>query len=141
VVDSNLGRFDRNYRQLVWVDAFGSNTDPATVAVVFIKETFGLTASTWNPSVTRPCRLVGGSMTSVCGADVTPGDWNVDFHLNESATVLASASYPCTTSLNGTRLDWDKQVFCEAGDRWFIEADGPSKSTVILRATLEFELL
>jgi hypothetical protein len=137
---SGLGRNDKNYRQKTWQEIYGAVAG-ATTAVAYVMEGIGITAATWNPSVPRACRLSAGSITSQSGGDTVKGDWTLSFFINESATASATATFPGTTTLQGTVLDWDSTVLMQPGDRWYISAAGPERNTLITRVTLEFEIL
>jgi len=140
-VADQLGRLDRNYRDKVWQVVYGADANAGVTTVFFTMESLGLSPTTWNPSVPRACRLSGGCIRNQVGSVGTAGDWTLNFYLNDGVVASATATFSATTTKQTEPLNWSTDLLLDPLDSWWIAAVGPSRTTVILRVTLEFELL
>lgn len=101
-----------------------------------------ITPLSWCPAFPRAAKALRAAITAQCAADTTPGNWTLRLRKNESfVTDEATISFGLTTTLTKTAAVWSSQVVFEAGDTYYIVADGPSKTDVLCRFVLEWEVL
>jgi hypothetical protein len=136
------GRESKFDRMLVHHFAYGDAIGPGTTQVLFQMDNQSITPFSWCPALPRAAKAVRVAVTSQCAVNTTPGNWTLRLRKNESVVAdEATFSVAVTTALATTVGPWSAEALFQAGDRYYIVADGPSKDTVILRVVLEWEIL
>lgn len=111
--------------------------------------TFGADGQTvFSTNATNPCmptaaRLARVGIHAACGAINTAGDWTLRFRVNESAgTDSATIGFPIAV-LPGSKTAgvWSADVILQAGDTYYIVADGPSRNIILARVIVGWEIL
>ena len=136
-----VGRYGRNNLTLVTYDLYGDAIGATTQVLFIMAGNQFITPVTWNPVIPRAAQALRIAVETQCATDTNPGNWTARLRRNDSGADTATASIPITTSKTRTVVDWSTQALFQAGDNWFILADGASKDTVIIRAILEWRVL
>jgi len=136
------GRESQFDQMLVHHFAYGDQIGAGTIQVLFQMDNQSITPFTWCPALPRAAKPVRVAVTSQCAANTTPGNWTLRLRRNESlVTDDATFSFPLTIALASTAGPWSAEPVFQAGDRYYIIADGPSKDTVILRVVMEWKIV
>ena len=130
------------YRQLVQHQLFGSSFSGADVSVIMgLDGQATQTSSTVNPGFPRAVRARRVWLNAGTAGINVAGDWTLKLRLNRTGTDSA------TFTFNPVDLDdvfsggWSSEVLIQATDQYHLLAEGPSRVFMLLRATLEFEII
>ncbi len=95
--------------------------------------------NTVNPGFTSPMRLVGVVLANVCVAVNSPGDWTFRLRVNESTTDSYSFSFPLPAIFQNKTFQTPTGIITPANSTYHVQADGPSRNFVLMRASIEWE--
>ena len=104
-------------------------------------DNFVVGAGSLNPCFPKSSRLVGVGIHGLCFVDTVPGNWTLRVRKNEGATDEATFSFALTSTTQKAAGSPNVEPNFQAGDTYHVLADGPEKNTVVIRLTLEWEVL
>jgi len=137
------GRFNTNDTRLVHHTLQASAGGPAEVSLKLTMDNLITdTGNTTNPCIPRAARLVRAAVHGACLAVNTAGDWTLRIRKNESGSDSATMTFGLA-AVPGTKTAGllTPEVIWEAGETYHGVVDGPSRNFVIVRVTLEWEVL
>lgn len=95
-----------------------------------------------NPGAVSSMRLRGILFMGACGIVNSAGDWTLGLHVNESGTASHTFTVPLAAFvLDKTLNRGGGDVILDPGDTYHIRLNGPSRNTLLVRATVEWEIL
>ena len=122
------------------------STDFGSAIIVLV---FGADGqSVFSTNATNPCapsamKLSRVGIHAACGAINSAGDWTLRLRVNESLSDSATISFPIAT-LPGSKTAGQMSsaaIILQAGDTYYIQADGPSRNIILARAIIQWEIL
>lgn len=138
----SLGRYDKNYRPLYYTNCYGDDGGAASVQVLFQQDAIGINPFGQCPGFARAVRATKVQVTAQTAVDTNPGNWVLRLRKNENlVSDVATFSFALTVALASTAGDWSVGAIFQPGDRWFVIANGAAKNVVIVRATIDWEIL
>lgn len=138
----SLGRQQKNNRTLVWSHTYGDDGNASVTQVLFQMDNAGINPFGWCPGMPSAAKCTRVMVTAQCAADTNPGNWTLRLRKNESLfTDEATFSFALTTALSKTAGAWSAEAIFQPGDTWYVVADGAAKNTVIIRVSMEWEIL
>lgn len=138
---STLGRRYTNDSRLVHHHLFVFDSGAAVTTVGFTMDNFVVAVGSLNPCFPSAAKLVGIGLHTLCFADTVPGNWTLRVRKNEGAGDEATFSFALTNAFSKPAGRPSVEALFQAGDTYHVLADGPEKNTVVLRLTLEWEVL
>lgn len=137
-------RQDKALDRAFFTNEFTAQDLGAAVTVVLLAADGLVTAAvnTVNPCMPRAVRLAAAGVHSACVAVNTAGNWTLRLRVNEagadSATfTIGVAAVPGSKNAG----PWSSDIILQPGDTYHLQADGPSRNVVLVRATLLWEVL
>lgn len=137
----SLGRSYTNDSRLVHHHLFVFDGGAAVTSVGFTMDNFVVGVGSLNPCFPSAAKLVGVGLHTLCFTDTVPGNWTLRVRKNEGGTDEATFSFALTNSFSKAAGAASAEPVFQAGDTYHVLADGPEKNTVVLRLTLEWEVL
>ena len=98
-------------------------------------------ASTVNPGFPRAVRAIGVWLNTGTLGVTTPGNWNLRLRINRSGADSATFTFNPTTANDVFSGNWSSQIIINPTDQYNIITDGPTRVVLLVRATLEFEII
>lgn len=121
--------------------SYGSDGSNPVTTLIMTSEGQGLSPFNLNPVFPFGARAVAIGCLGNTNADIVAGNWTMRLRKNESFADSATFSFAVSTGINKTAGRWSSEVLFDAGDTFYITADGPSKNGIAVRAWLLFEPL
>lgn len=138
----SLGRFGQGNKILVYDSVYGDAGGTPVTQVLFQQDNQGINPFGFCPGVPRAMKCTKVHVTSQVAAVNTAGNWTLRLRKNESFAVdEATFSFAAGTTLSKDAGNWSTEAVFQAGDTWYVVADGPSRNTVLIRASLEWEII
>ena len=138
---SDLGRLSR--RQVIVQHSFygqsGTGTD-VLVALGMDGQATG-TTSTCNPGFPRAVKALNWWLNSATLGVNVDGDWTLRLRKNRTGTDIATGTWNPATLNDVAYSGWSKQVIIQPTEQYHLLADGPSRTFLLLRVILEWEVL
>ena len=138
---STLGRRYVNDTRVVHHHLVVFDSNATATSVGFAMDNLAVAAASLNPCFPRAAKLVGVGIHSICFVDTVAGNWTLRVRKNEGGTDEATFSFALTSTTQKTAGSPSVEALFQAGDTYHVIADGPEKNTVIIRLTLEWEVL
>lgn len=138
---SDLGRLSPNDTRYVHHLYFVFDSGAALTSVGFQTDNFVVGAASLNVCFPKAARLVGCAAHTLAFVDTVPGNWTLRIRQNEGGVDVSTWSFALTSVASKTAGPPSVEALFQAGDTYHILADGPEKNTVIIRLTLEWEIL
>lgn len=138
---SELGRIERSDTRYVHHLYFVFDSNATATSVGFQTDNFVVGAASANVCFPKAARLVGCATHALCFVDTVPGNWTLRVRQNEGGVDVATFSFTLTSVFTKSAGSPSVEALFQAGDTYHVQADGPEKNTVIIRLTLEWEIL